>query len=404
LNGDIGGSTLKWNQIWASSLIAGNGNVDGPGFRFGGDTDTGLFLGGLGILSVTAGGSTMLQIDNGSSVTVIAPLHPGADVTYNLGASTLQWNQIWASAIHTTRLVGASTEGWDITASGHLVPTTGSAQDIGTSAIPIRDLYMAGSTLWVNNIRVIFASSGVIHGNFDAMSGSAGGGGEGAAMPSGAVADWPTSTPPSGWLECDGAAVSMTTYEDLFDVILDDYGKDAGNIFTVDTGDDTVEDVAHGLSDNDIVWLTTTVADLPAGLSIDTKYYVINKTDDDYQVSLTLGGIAVVITDAGTGDHSWHSTFNIPDYRGEFRRGWDNTAGNDPDAGSRTDRGDGTTGDNVGTKQDHEFESHTHDFGSGTTGGIFVPVAGAYVSRATGARGGNETRPRNVNVMPIIKI
>lgn len=54
-------------------------------------------------------------------------------------------------------------------------------------------------------------------------------------------------------------------------------------------------------------------------------------------------------TTYGVGDGS--TTFNLPDYRGQFLRGQDNTAGTDPDAGSRTDRGDGTTGDNVGTKQ-----------------------------------------------------
>jgi microcystin-dependent protein len=54
------------------------------------------------------------------------------------------------------------------------------------------------------------------------------------------------------------------------------------------------------------------------------------------------------------------SDFKVPDYRGYFLRGWDQGAGNDPNAASRTDRGDGTTGDYVGTKQGDEFESHVH--------------------------------------------
>lgn len=57
----------------------------------------------------------------------------------------------------------------------------------------------------------------------------------------------------------------------------------------------------------------------------------------------------VIGTAYGVGDGA--TTFNLPDMRGEFVRGYDNTAGNDPDAADRTDRGDGTTGDNVGTKQ-----------------------------------------------------
>lgn len=51
----------------------------------------------------------------------------------------------------------------------------------------------------------------------------------------------------------------------------------------------------------------------------------------------------------GPGDGS--TTFNLPDYRGEFLRGHDDGRGADQDAGIRTNRGDGTAGDAVGTKQ-----------------------------------------------------
>jgi len=149
--------------------------------------------------------------------------------------------------------------------------------------------------------------------------------------PVGIINAWPTATAPTGWLECDGSAVSRTTYADLFAVIGEDYGNGNGS-----------------------------------------------------------------------------TTFNLPDFRGEFLRGWDNGAGNDPDSGSRTDRGDGTTGDNVGTKQDYEVQSHTHptNFGSDSGGNdnyfttVGVNNAG---SSSTNASGGNETRPRNVYVMWIIK-
>jgi len=43
---------------------------------------------------------------------------------------------------------------------------------------------------------------------------------------------------------------------------------------------------------------------------------------------------AVIGCRYGKGDGS--TTFNIPDYRGTFLRGWDNSAGSDPDASSRT--------------------------------------------------------------------
>lgn len=102
-------------------------------------------------------------------------------------------------------------------------------------------------------------------------------------VPTGAIFSFPLEIPPTGYLVCDGSAVSRTTYADLF---------------------------------------------------------------------------AVLGTSYGAGDGS--TTFNLPDYRGKFLRGYDNGAGNDPDATARQDRGDGTTGDAVGTLQDGEIENHLH--------------------------------------------
>jgi hypothetical protein len=199
----------------------------------------------------------------------------------------------------------------------------------------------------------------------------------------------------------------MTTYEDLYTSITDTYGKDAGTVFTADDTGDTLDDVAHGLENADVIQLTTS-GTLPAELALDTKYYVVNKGDDDFQVETSIGGGAIDFTDAGSGTHKWHSTFDIPDYRGEFLRGWDNAVARDPDRASRTDRGDGTTGDNVGTKQASMYASHRHSYTKGT-----VAISGSYTMASnntsggtgyTSYAGGNETRPRNVYTMFIIKV
>ena len=79
----------------------------------------------------------------------------------------------------------------------------------------------------------------------------------------------------------------------------------------------------------------------------------------------------------------------------------------DPDAISRTDRGDTTTGDAVGTKQSSEFKVHTHVHY--TTG---VIVAGFPISNlanaslgssTTTANAGSETRPINIYLIPLIQ-
>lgn len=187
----------------------------------------------------------------------------------------------------------------------------------------------------------------------------------------GSVMAWPAGTPPTGWLECSGAAVSRTTYSELF---------------------------------------------------------------------------AAIGTTYGAGDGS--TTFNLPNYRGEFLRGFANGSSNDPNRTTRTNRGDGTTGDAVGTKQADATEAHTHSaslstsvtgttstvgdhshtynvptssvfYGAGGSGTVWLAstsststgAAGSHshtvsatgtATGTTGSTSGDETRPRNVSVMWII--
>lgn len=124
------------------------------------------------------------------------------------------------------------------------------------------------------------------------------------------------------------------------------------------------------------------------------------------------------------------TAFNIPDYRALFLRGWDHGRGADPDRGSRNDRGDGVTGDNIGTKQWHQAQlvTHWHTYavpqdehgkhtgpwpawtGRDGTDGVYNGRVGSdgdsfrYTQVSTMDSGNNEeTRPVNINVMFIIK-
>lgn len=115
---------------------------------------------------------------------------------------------------------------------------------------------------------------------------------------------------------------------------------------------------------------------------------------------------AVISDDYGTADGSH---FNLPDLRGQFMRGWAHGQTTDPDRASRTDRGDGTTGDHVGTKQVDQLKSHLHSvpYNSSTTaGGNAIGGSNAslgwYDSNSNNT-GGNETRPININVMFCVK-
>ena len=140
--------------------------------------------------------------------------------------------------------------------------------------------------------------------------------------PTGSVMMYAANMPPTGWLECNGAAISRTTYSVLFGII--------GTVFGVGNG-------------------TT--------------------------------------------------TFNIPDMRGYFGRGWDDGAGVDP-------------GRVFGSTQADAVQDHKHDYGIGSinvSGGpspIPVPVGTFFNTLTSGMSTGTvgtETRPKNVAMLFIIK-
>jgi microcystin-dependent protein len=135
-------------------------------------------------------------------------------------------------------------------------------------------------------------------------------------VPSGAVMSFAMNAAPTGWLECDGAAVSRTTYSALFTAI--------GTTF-------------------------------------------------------------------GTGDGS--TTFNLPNLRGEFVRGWDHGRGVD-------------SGRSFGSAQSDDLKAHTHTvpFNDSGAGVCIADAVGSATSTVdTGSTGGAETRPRNIALLYAIK-
>ena len=181
----------------------------------------------------------------------------------------------------------------------------------------------------------------------------------------GCIYQWPLETVPAGTLECNGQAVSRTTYAGLFALIGTTYGPGNGT-----------------------------------------------------------------------------TTFNLPDYRGQFMRGWDHGRGLDPNAGTRTNRGDGTVGDHVGTQEASSVKSsdlggtinitpssgHTSVlqaspggvegtdeyavlYNTGASGGLLYDPSSNYIpTNASSVFGsvsfpsstGPETRPVNINIMYVI--
>ena len=74
--------------------------------------------------------------------------------------------------------------------------------------------------------------------------------------------------------------------------------------FTASASTDQCTCYSHGLQNGDQVLLTTTTT-LPAGLSLATRYCVVNRNDLTFQLADTPYGAPINITDAGTGTHSF---------------------------------------------------------------------------------------------------
>jgi microcystin-dependent protein len=109
---------------------------------------------------------------------------------------------------------------------------------------------------------------------------------------------------------------------------------------------------------------------------------------------------AAIGTTFGAGDGT---TFALPDLRGEFLRGWDDSRGVD-------------SGRGFGSVQADDFKSHTHAislFGDGQDSGgaqhvynLASPDKGAGFAEYPNFinnKGGTETRPRNIALLACIK-
>lgn len=115
----------------------------------------------------------------------------------------------------------------------------------------------------------------------------------------------------------------------------------------------------------------------------------------------------------GAGDGA--TTFNLPDLRGEFIRGWDGTRGVDAGRALGSWQSSATVGGGLA-----QFESARNPAGEKNSPGVEdVPADGSWSGwrvtgrsldgddhhirmRNAGATGGTETRPRNIALMPCV--
>jgi microcystin-dependent protein len=164
----------------------------------------------------------------------------------------------------------------------------------------------------------------------------------------------------------------------------------------------TVTVVAPAVASNNTLILPTTGTALSTIIPGEVKWFAMSTAPTGF---LKANGAAVsrstysalftaIGTTFGVGDGS--TTFNLPDLRGEFVRGWDDGRGVD-------------AGRVFGTAQSHAVQQHTHSYntplnspsGSPWGGGAFVTTS----ATTGGMNSGNsaaETRPRNIALLACI--
>lgn len=235
-----------------------------------------------------------------------------------------------------------------------------------------------------------------------AVSGSSG-------IPVGALVLVTGTTAPTGTVKGNGAALSRTTYADLYDYYVVQPGFTSQTFTVTIASPGVVTKTAHGFTSNERLRLSTTGA-LPTGLNTTADYFVEVINANTFYLLSTPSGTRINTSGSQSGTHSFtqslwglgdgSTTFNVPDYRGEFMRGWDDGRGVD-------------TGRAMGSWQDSQNLAHTHTPNgggsftvSGASGPIWTSAAGGTFKSSggnTASSGGSEARPINIPVLVCIK-
>jgi microcystin-dependent protein len=322
--------------LLATPSIAVIGDVD-TGFYFPAANSAALVCGGVAVLSATSSGVTFpLGVTFAGNQTVTGDLTVNGNTTIgNAGTDTLSvaavgtftGNQTFNGTATFTSTVTVPDASFTNAKLANMATMTLKGRVNAGTGVP-DDLNATQATTILNAVVGDSGSGGIkglapapAAGDAAAAKFLSAAGVWAAAVPVGSVTMYGANTAPTGWLECNGAAVSRTTYAGLFTAI--------GTVF-------------------------------------------------------------------GSGDGS--TTFNLPDMRGEFARGWDNGRGIDP---ARA----------FGSAQADELEAHTHSVqppaaNDDTSSGLTTTGTGGSETITpynTGSTGGSETRPRNIALMFIIK-
>lgn len=208
-------------------------------------------------------------------------------------------------------------------------------------------------------------------------------------VPTGTIVWWPSGSVPAGWLKCNGANLSTTTYSKLYSVIGNTFGGSGGTFNVPDIRGRFIRGVDEGAG-IDVGRVLGSIQ------SDDNKSHnhtgTTGNTDLSHSHSGTTNANNRSHTHSGTvnpsGEHSHHylGVTDVPgpvDNGGGFRRGDRYTSPSGVHTHAFTTGG--------------ESQNHTHTFSTG------LSLGNHSHSITTNNSGGSESRPHNIALIAIIK-
>lgn len=212
-----------------ASGAGGNASLRGGDSSGGNGAGGGLTLRGGAANGSGAAGAASLTGGAGGSTTA------GGAATVSGGAGGSSSGAGGAATVQAGSASAGNSDGGDLrlvagTASGSGTPGDVLFNARGSGDIPFNE---SGDT----TLDSAFATAGAtsIVGALNAIAtGAVGGGGGGGTAPTGSITMFGATSAPTGWLLCDGSAVSRTTYAALFAVIGTSFGAgDTSTTFNV---------------------------------------------------------------------------------------------------------------------------------------------------------------------------
>lgn len=333
------------------------------------------------------------------SITLAGSITPAATDSQNFGTVGSRWNNVYTKAVEATSLNATTVNATNITASGTLSGALAMSSMVDAFSNTINRFDIDGT--FTRNSDAILPSqksiktyvdtaitnlSNSLLGTIAALQAQLG---NVSSVLAGTIFYTANPTVPSGYLLCNGALISTTTYSDLFSAIGYTYGGSGATFKLPDLRGEFIRgvDASRGV-------------DSGRTLGSFQDHLVVS-----HNHSITLAGNTAF---GGAHGHTASSALNDPGHH-HLMPGDDQLTFANGAAGWTARSNGGFPYDSISNHSGGGQVWLTSDAGTGITVSTSITGAsdhahGISLSGLTTSQGGTETRPRNVALTPIIKI